>query len=638
MALTRPFAAYSGPGLHVFVCYAHADAQIVYPEIAILHERGVNVWYDEGIEIGHEWRAEIAAALDKASTVLFYQSKASVRSKQCVREISYALDRDVPIVRVDLKGTELPPGLRLGLETEQAINAKAYSPDEYMEKLFGALLEPSIFTSAKARKTAPLRNTRSLISVTIGFIVILFAATAWWYNPLHRGGVQSLPLTSIAVLPFDDLSPGGNQAWLANGMAEDLIESLSRIEGLRVPNRRATMRLKQEGATIQAIGDSLAVGSVVIGSIQRSADELVVTAQWIRVEDQSLLWSGRYQETLEDVFSIQKLVAIEIAEALRTELGIVDSYEDFMSTRYDTTDVRAYELVRKSADLDIEWTFGSSEAGALIRQAIVIDPRYAAAHGALAIHLWLKGAKKKAVESARLALELDPHDIHANYVMALHSIDSWNFDAAEQRILRVVAAAPHQSTILYAYIYLLQSTGRVEEALKQAQRLLEMEGDWAVSDDLILGVAYLGVGDYTAALEVFEAIPHDRMPPDKLTDVAFAYQQNGRHDDAMEFMVRALQEYEEDIRTGFDAGGWEGLNLALAEALPVEVCPAILYAMANKRDQMYECLEINLIETEPSLPAQVNASAAFSPYRSEKRFQALLSEVNARAARVAATN
>ena len=99
MALTRPFAAYNGPGMHVFVCYAHADASLVYPEITLLHERGVNIWYDEGIEIGQEWRAEIAAALENASTVLFYQSKSSIQSKHCVREIGYALDRDIPVVR-----------------------------------------------------------------------------------------------------------------------------------------------------------------------------------------------------------------------------------------------------------------------------------------------------------------------------------------------------------------------------------------------------------------------------------------------------------------------------------------------------------------------------------------------------------
>ncbi len=116
MALTRPFAAYNGPEKHVFVCYAHADAPIVYPEITTLHERGVNIWYDEGIELGQEWRAEIAGALEKASSVLFYQSKTSIQSKNCVREIGYALDRDVPVVRVDLEGSELPPGLRLGLE------------------------------------------------------------------------------------------------------------------------------------------------------------------------------------------------------------------------------------------------------------------------------------------------------------------------------------------------------------------------------------------------------------------------------------------------------------------------------------------------------------------------------------------
>ena len=179
---------------------------------------------------------------------------------------------------------------------------------------------------------------------------------------------------------------------------------------------------------------------------------------------------------------------------------------------------------------------------------------------------------------------------------------------------------------------------KVKEALEQARRLVEIEGHVTNAAHVMLGIAYLGVGDHVAALEVFETLPHGRLQPDKLPDIAFAYQQNGRDADAMEIMVLAWSGHEQDIRAGFDAGGWEGLNLALAEALPVDVCSAVLYAMANERDQMYECLEINLIEADPSLPAQVNASGAFSAYRTEPRFKALLSEVNARVAQVETTN
>ena len=151
-------------------------------------------------------------------------------------------------------------------------------------------------------------------------------------------------LTAIAVMPFDDLSPGGGHVWLGDGMAEELIEALSRIPALRVPTRNSTTFLKTQQADIQTIGHQLNTGSVVTGSVRRLGERLTVVVEWLRISDETHLWSARYDRLLDDVFTIQRELAVGIAEAIRAVLGIHDTTASMLRERYQTTDVRAWEL------------------------------------------------------------------------------------------------------------------------------------------------------------------------------------------------------------------------------------------------------------------------------------------------------
>jgi TolB-like protein len=184
------------------------------------------------------------------------------------------------------------------------------------------------------------------------------------------------PLTAIAVLPFDDLSPGGDHAWLANGMAEELIEMLSRTEAFQVVARTSTQVAKAKGADIAAIGELLNVGSVVEGSVRSANDQLRVTVQLIRVADGYHLWSGRYDRKLDDVFAIQEEIGREVAEALRAELGVTDTHSWISRARYQPPDVRAYEMLRKGVELYSAFHDQESIRRAIdyFLEAIDIDP------------------------------------------------------------------------------------------------------------------------------------------------------------------------------------------------------------------------------------------------------------------------
>ena len=150
MQVEKPFAAYSGKDEFVFVCYAHDDAELVYPEIEWLHQQGLNLWYDEGISPGQNWRSEIGLSLDSANKVLFYISPSSLQSHHCNREINYALDAGKEIVPIYLERIELTPDLKIGLNRLQLSTDRRW--------YLGAIAPPFWIHSRRERHHSPMNR------------------------------------------------------------------------------------------------------------------------------------------------------------------------------------------------------------------------------------------------------------------------------------------------------------------------------------------------------------------------------------------------------------------------------------------------------------------------------------------------
>ena len=213
--MDRPFVAYSGEESYVFVCYAHEDEDVVYPEIALLNEQGVHLWYDEGISAGRIWRAEIAEAIEAASKILLYVSESSLESHHCGREINLALDLDKDILPVYLEDVELTADLRIGLSQVHAL----YRRDaDYQQHLFAALGRSSA-SSHEAHTRRPPWPAFAVVLVVAGL-----ALAFWWY--LRVG--ESEPVVAadstqmIAVRELRNLTPDEELAWLAEGLTEQL--------------------------------------------------------------------------------------------------------------------------------------------------------------------------------------------------------------------------------------------------------------------------------------------------------------------------------------------------------------------------------------------------------------------------------
>ena len=208
----KPLPAYHGDEQYVFVSYSHEDNGLVFPEIRWLQDQGFNVWFDEGISPGNVWRDELADAIDRCGLFLFFVTPASVASRNCQRELGYALDSDKQVLAVHLEETTLPRGLTLSLADQQAILAYRYASPEFASRLVEAIRNlldaPATTTQAVAghhhsRRRIPtgrlVRQLRIGVAIALPCAVLLGLAGGWLLQTelAPRGGKPTVEVRRL---------------------------------------------------------------------------------------------------------------------------------------------------------------------------------------------------------------------------------------------------------------------------------------------------------------------------------------------------------------------------------------------------------------------------------------------------------
>jgi TolB-like protein len=484
----------------------------------------------------------------------------------------------------------------------------------------------------------------------------------------------SAPRSAIAVLPFDDLSPLGDHAWLSNGLAEELVSALARIDGLRVTTRNSADVVKRSGADIRVIGRRLDVGSVVQGAVQAIGESVTVVVHWIDVADELRLWSGRYQRSLVDVLEVQREIAVGIAEAIRGELGIRDAPSAVLAHRYRTQDVRAWTLLRQAAELAATMDVAKeADACELLRQAIAIDPEYSAAYGLLARFQSLldhrvgdrliPGDPEGRVANARRALELDPTNGDAYFVFAYGSWIYGDRKTMKRLLDQGIHYNPNYSVLLNLAARALLSDGDFEAALVNAHRATRVDPLMAPAH-MNVGRAQLYLGRYAAAVDALatgvalavetgeESGPHGHLAEARIC-LARAYHAVGRAEEAAATLLAAFPEHAHAVRAGGETGGWRGMNRALGEALIAVEDPdpiggpfrhphnyrESLFLAADCKDDVYRCLDLKSQSPEYGIfncgftgivtPAFLRATLP-DDYLAEPRFQAVIERMEAK--------
>lgn len=287
---------------------------------------------------------------------------------------------------------------------------------------------------------------------------------------------------SIAVLPFANLSPDPEHEYFSDGVTEEILTSLAKIDGLKVISRTSVMRYKGASRSLREIGRELGVASILEGSVRHAGGRVRITAQLVDAASDAHLWAERYDRDLEDILAIQTDVAERIVEALQGRLSAQDRARLEGPTTADRT---AYEETLKG-----RWFANRRTPGDLARavqhfeRAIAADPGYAPAYAGLAIASVLtfhwerpgsRSARDRAMEAAARSIEIDPRHGDAWAARAMVRIFDRDWSAAEADFRRAVEASPGDAQTRQWFAHLLACLGRYEEANAEIERALELD-------------------------------------------------------------------------------------------------------------------------------------------------------------------
>ncbi len=349
---------------------------------------------------------------------------------------------------------------------------------------------------------------------------------------------------SIAVLAFADLSPGKDQEYFSDGMAEEILNALVKVKGLKVAGRTASFYYKGRNEKLKTIGEELGVAHVLEGSVRKQGDKVRITAQLIQAADGFHLWSETYDGDLSDVFELQE----QIARAITTQMEVVlAGGNEQRLVPVATTNPEAYTLYLKATDI-IGRRDGArfSEAIALLGQALRLDPGYARAQARLAsVHVLSYNFVATDVERSLVAAEdaatkataLDPGLAEPFAVLGLVHLHHRQWAQARAGLDRALALEPGDPTANFWDAVALKVFGYNEQATRALDRTLAL-------DPLPNALAwrsrsYLDTGDLDAAEHLMQRAAESGLAVVGLTrsNVLAA---RGRHDDAVVELARAL--------------------------------------------------------------------------------------------------
>lgn len=378
--VVKPIQAYKGSDPYIFVCYAHEDEAVVYPEIDWLQEQGIKLWFDEGISGGKIWREEIGDAIKGASNVLYYISKSSLDSAHCSRELNFARDLDKAVLPVYLEEVVLTTDLEVGLSRIQALHRDQDA--NYQQHLLSALGQ-----TVQAVPRSPLQNLKS--------------------PSAHKKG-NARP--AIAVLPFVNI--GDTDDYFSDGVAEEILNRMIRIREVRVISRQSSFAYRDSVLDIREIGNELGVDYIMEGSVRRQGNTVRIAVRLTDATDGAELWGNSYTRELTDILRLQDAIARTAISEFVPNITVAPSANP-------DVDPVAYDLYLR-ARRSISANDGRS-AKPLLQSAIVIEPQFAEAFGLLAANLnglrvWGPlqfGGDDELQQVLTKALDLDPENIDA---------------------------------------------------------------------------------------------------------------------------------------------------------------------------------------------------------------------------------
>ncbi len=450
---------------------------------------------------------------------------------------------------------------------------------------------------------------------------------------------------AIAVLPFVNASPDPDTEYFSDGMTDELIDALTKIDGLRVASRTSVFALKRRETDVRTLGALLGVAVVLEGSVRRAGNRLRVTARLTDVAEGRHLWSERYDRDPGDVFQVQDEIAGTIVRTLRGTL--LGELGDPTPRRY-TANLTAYNLYLKGRYCwNKRRAEGLSEAIAYFEAAIAEDPGYALAYSGLADCYALHGdyrgmpvseAMARSRALALRALELDDTLAEAHTSLAwVTFLHDWDWESADRRFRRAIELNPRYATARQWYAWLLVSQGRTEAAIAEARAAAELDPA-SVSIRRSLGwLNYYARRYDTATEQLRRALAMDPTAEENHRVLGLVLTQEGRYDEAAAAFREAISGASGSAyaRGGLARALALGGRTAEARALLAELASEarsryvspVAFATAHialgEVDDAFRWIERALAERRGWL-AYLRVEPIFDPIRGDPRFRGLL--------------
>jgi TolB-like protein/Flp pilus assembly protein TadD len=518
-----------------------------------------------------------------------------------------------------------------------------------VEKLDGAAPSPVSEPASSPSDNAPrvgsgVRRLRTSGGILALAAVVVVAAYLGW----QRFQPQAAPAEKVmlAVLPFENLSADPEQEYFSDGMTEEMITQLGRLEPERlgVIARTSAMRYKATEKGIDEIGRELGVDYILEGSVRRVADRVRISAQLVQVDDQTHLWAQSYDRAVEEILALQSDVAAEIAHSLTLELlparrkrlawgatSSSEAHEAYLRGRY-------YQYRATS--------HGWQKAIQYFQEAIKKDPDYAAAYAGMGSHyLWQAPAKvnmPKAKAAALKALELDATLPEAYAVLgSVKLYFEWDWAGARKEFEQALRFDPGNAQAHFRYSQYLAAMGRLEKAIATAKRARELDPLSTLVSHYVGRLYYFdrqyerAVGEFKRTLELdpnygfahfFLALTYDKM---------------GRQDEAMVHAQRYLSLGGKPPQKGvalnelYRSEGFEGIIREWARARERRARQkgfigsaglALTYARLGDKEKAFRWLERAYRERTRDL-IYLKVDPGYDALRSDPRFQDLVRRV-----------
>jgi TolB-like protein/tetratricopeptide (TPR) repeat protein len=467
-------------------------------------------------------------------------------------------------------------------------------------------LDRNISTVRKAlgEKAIGRQYIETVPRVGYRFVARLSAAPA---EDVSDSPLPTQDISAIAVLPFADMSPARDQDYLCEGLAEELINALSQIDGLRVAARTASFQFRGTGADVRAVGQHLGVGTLLEGSVRKAGNRLRVTVQLIEVATGFHRWSRRFDRTLKDVFAIQDEIAESVATSLR---GGVLSRHEKQSLLRPHTGTAAYEYYLRGRQYLPRLTpLDLQRSGEMFEHAIELDGGYGPAFAGLAmvhatLYEWF-GAREddlvRAERASQKALQLSPGlaDAHVSRGFT-HSLYR-RYDEAVHEFEEAIRINPNFFDAYYYFARASFARGEIKRSAELFRTAAKIRHE-DFQSPLFLSQSLRMLGRTEEAREALREGIHraeNALALNPLDGRALSLGSCALFPDAraMEWSLRALELYPDDMRTLVNAACLRAKSGLKEEAL--EILERIFARGWGKRDWVEHDPDYDILRDDP---------------------------------------